>query len=393
MKFERGFSSRSEKYHKQAGKEKKLRHHACRPLSTPFISGLRTCAPRPRASDKRSERANGGRAKGRRDMQCLSLGSYDTAVVRASDGALFTCGSNTFGQLGLGDAKDRGVLTRVEGPLLGKRVVGVSAGPYHTAAITADGEMFTWGRGTSGELGHGDEEETRLVPKQVQSMRGKRVVAVSCGKVHTAAVTDDGELYVCGDGLFTPSRVQGILRGERVVAVSAGWRHTAVLTAAGGVYTFREGDYGQLGHSDTDDRAVPTLVDGALQGKIAVGISVGVVNTAVVMQGGELYTFGDAGLATDHGTTRDQCVPTLVAALRGKQVVSVSSGVQHTVGVTADGQCYTWGDGANGRLGHGDDVTRRIPKLVNALVGKRVVAVAAGDFHTAALTLEGTLFT
>ena len=331
-------------------------------------------------------------------MQCLSAGDAHTAVVRTSDGALFTCGENYLGQLGHGNIEDRSVLTRVEGPLLSKRVVAVSTGDSHMAAITDDGEIYTWGTGHLGQLGHGNEREVKLVPTQVQSMRGKRAVAVSCGWLHTAAVTDDGELYVWGNrgawGLdtnedaFTPSRVGGALLGERVVAVSAGFKHTAVVTAAGGVYTFGGGANGKLGHGDIINRTVPTLVGGELQGRIAVAVSAGVESTAVVMQGGELYTFG-AGPATGHRTQTS--VPKLVTALQGKQVVSVSSWC-HTVGVTVDGECYTWGGGDDGRLGHGDERTRHTPRLIHALLGKRVVAVAAGETHTAAMTAEGDLF-
>ena len=335
-------------------------------------------------------------------MQCLALGCAHTAVVRNSDGALFTRGTNSQGQLGHGDRHDRDALTRVEGPLLGKRVVGVSAGYGHTAAFTAAGELFTWGEGSDGRLGHGDEVEG-LVPTQVQSMRGKRVVAVSCGTGQTAAVTDDGELHVCGYGRFsgqrpyrrdqyayTPKRVGGALLGKRVVAVSVGCSHTAVLTDEGCVYTFGSGYGGKLGHGDVFDREVPTLVGGALQGKFAVGISAGEDSTAVVMEGGELYTFGKGD--TTGQETLGATLPTLVEALQGKRVVSVSSTSSHAVAVTADGECYTWGKGDDGQLGHGNEIIHTFPKLVNALVGECVVA-AAGHSHTAALTAEGDLFT
>jgi alpha-tubulin suppressor-like RCC1 family protein len=227
-------------------------------------------------------------------LSTLSVGEEHTAVVR-SDGALFTCGSNTFGQLGQDEGEHTDVLTRVEGAL---SFVGVSAENNHTAAITHAGELFTWGCGRDGRLGHGDEQH-RLGPTPVQFfLRGKRVVAVAAGSYHTAAVTQGGEHYFWGDAVAcgvdedvsTPIRVGGALLGERVVAVTAGHAHTAVLPAAGAVYTFGGGDDGQLGQSDYDDRAVPTLVGGALQGRVAAAVSAGATRTVVVMQSGELYS-------------------------------------------------------------------------------------------------------
>jgi alpha-tubulin suppressor-like RCC1 family protein len=278
-------------------------------------------------------------------MQCLSAGEDHTAVVR-SDGALFTCGSNICGQLGHGgdqDNQDTDVLTHVQGALLGKRVVAASAGEYYTAAITDAGELFTWGSGRHGRLGHGDVED-RHVPTQVQGeLSGKRVVEVSGGGYHTAAVTEVGELYVWGSGdacgvdedVRTPIRVGGALLGEQVVAVSAGAFHTAVLTAAGAVYTFGCGGEGQLGHGDRNSRKVPTLVGGALQGRVVVAVSAGVMTTAVVMQSGELYTFGKRFDYGEDGST----VPMLVVAPLGKHCASVSTAGYHMVATTVDGAC------------------------------------------------------
>jgi hypothetical protein len=86
-------------------------------------------------------------------------------------------------------------------------------------------------------------------------------------------------------------------------------------------------------------------------------------------------------------------VPTLVAAPLGKLFVNVSNSGFHMVAITRDGACYTWGEGAHGRLGHGDQENFVLPKQVAALAGKRVVAVAAGDKHSAVITAEGDLFT
>ncbi len=55
----------------------------------------------------------------------------------------------------------------VGGELTGVRVVGVAAGGYHSIVLAADGRVFTFGRGTYGRLGHGDEEN-QLTPRVVE---------------------------------------------------------------------------------------------------------------------------------------------------------------------------------------------------------------------------------
>lgn len=61
--------------------------------------------------------------------------------------------------------------------------------------------------------------------------------------------------------------------------------------------------------------------------------------------------------------------PKVIEALRGKKVVKVAAGGAHSAAVTADGELYTWGKGRYGRLGHGDSDDQLRPKLVDALKG------------------------
>lgn len=58
---------------------------------------------------------------------------------------------------------------RVIESLRGIEVVDIAAGGAHSACITAAGDLFTWGKGRYGRLGHGDSED-QLKPKLVRSL-------------------------------------------------------------------------------------------------------------------------------------------------------------------------------------------------------------------------------
>ena len=60
--------------------------------------------------------------------------------------------------------------------------------------LTTEGEVYTWGRGDDGRLGHGDNG-WKYVPRITQSLAGQVVCQVTCGSYHTAAVTGNGDLY------------------------------------------------------------------------------------------------------------------------------------------------------------------------------------------------------
>ena len=146
---------------------------------------------------------------------------------------------------------------------------------------------------------------------------------------------------------------------------------TAVCTAEGELFTFGSGDFGRLGHGGTENEAVPRLVE-ALTGKKVVGTSAGETHTAAWTEEGELFTFGNGNFGRlGHGGAQNELVPRRVEALTGKKVVGTSAGGNHTAAWTEEGELFTFGYGYLGMLGHGGDQDELVPRLVQALRGRR----------------------
>ena len=78
-------------------------------------------------------------------------------------------------------------------------MVHIAAGEYHTICSTADGSVFTWGGGGSGQLDLGDDDSDALLPTLVRGeLQGKQVVQVAAGDQHSACVAEDGSVYTWG---------------------------------------------------------------------------------------------------------------------------------------------------------------------------------------------------
>ena len=87
-------------------------------------------------------------------------------------------------------------------------------------------------------------------------------------------------------------------------------------------------------------------------------------------------------------------VPTLMpSTLGGERAVSVSAKSSHSLALTASGCVWSWGHGAYGRLGHGDELEQLLPKKIEGFAGQRVIAVSAGARHSLAITADGAVFT
>ncbi|KAF0305835.1 X-linked retinitis pigmentosa GTPase regulator [Amphibalanus amphitrite] len=110
-------------------------------------------------------------------------------------GELYTFGENDDGQLGLGDREGRSRPTAV--PRLGS-VTRVGCGGQHTVALTESGEVWCFGGGSQGQLGLGSRLLTAPTPQLLSlgQLRGREVAAGHC---HSAVVTEDHQLLTFGD--------------------------------------------------------------------------------------------------------------------------------------------------------------------------------------------------
>uniref|UniRef100_A0A672MHE9 X-linked retinitis pigmentosa GTPase regulator n=1 Tax=Sinocyclocheilus grahami TaxID=75366 RepID=A0A672MHE9_SINGR len=201
-------------------------------------------------------------------VKMLAAGS-NTSAALTQDGRLYMWGDNSEGQIGLG--KESNALTPRE-VSVGKRVSWVSCGYYHSAFVTVDGALYTFGEKDSGKLGLSTEKlASHKLPQQVTSISDK-VVQVSCGGGHTVVLTEH-EVYSFGLGQFgqlghgtfifesrLPRVVEHFRRG-RVKHVECGENHTALITDSGLLYTFGDGRHGKLGLGEENftNQFKPTL--------------------------------------------------------------------------------------------------------------------------------------
>lgn len=79
--------------------------------------------------------------------------------------------------------------------------MAVHSGGKHALALTQDGKVFSWGQGEDGELGHGNRLSLDR-PRPLEAFRSKRVRDIACGSAHSAAITSGGELYTWGLGQY-----------------------------------------------------------------------------------------------------------------------------------------------------------------------------------------------
>ena len=286
----------------------------------------------------------------------------------------------------------------------------LAAGQSHSLFIDGEGRLSSCGSGPDWSpalLGHGDGVAQLNTPTRLPStsLGSERAVSVSAGSSYSLALTANGAIWSWGSGgdgrlghgegvtlLNTPTRLPATLDGERAVSVSAGGLHSLTLTADGSVWSWGNGNYGRLGHGDEQRQWQPKKVE-ALAGQRVVTVSAGQYHSLAITADGAVWSWGGGGHGKlGHGDEQRRLLPKKVEAFAGQRVIVVSAGQQHSLALTADGAVWSWGYGEYGRLGHGDYQHQLLPKKVEALAGQRVVAVSAGVYHSLARTADGEDF-
>jgi len=246
-------------------------------------------------------------------------------------------------------------------------VVSVSAGDFHTCAITSDGEAKCWGYDFHGEIGDGTLVDAP-VPVQVVGLESA-VVAISPGGTFTYAVTTDGAVMFWGgddmpspDGRpynyhLEPLLIAGLDSGA--TAVSSGGLHACAIVS-GGVKCWGSGILGQLGYGVKWGSDSPVSVIGLESG--VVGIAAGLFHTCAVTSSGAAKCWGASGHSGD-GTSEDQFVPTQVLGL-DTGVIAVAGADNHTCVLTEDGRVWCWGGNSGGQLGNNTTEFSNVPVQV-----------------------------
>ncbi|WP_395737483.1 cadherin-like beta sandwich domain-containing protein [Prosthecobacter sp.] len=161
-------------------------------------------------------------------------------------------------------------------------------------------------------------------------------------------------------------------------------------------------DSGQLGIAGGSTQAnVPAQVVATtpVYQKTILAVSAGQAHSLAVCADGTVAAWGsNANGQLGDGTTSSSTTPVAVVmsgALLGKKIIAVAAGAQHSLALCSDGTLAAWGDGSFGQIGDNGVLDRPTPVLVNmvgALSGRRVVAISASASHSVALCSDGTVF-
>lgn len=304
----------------------------------------------------------------------VTAGRYHSCAVTTA-GAVKCWGYDGQGQLG-DDASLSNQPTPVQVAGLSSGVSGITAGRYHTCALTTTGGMKCWGYDMQGQLGNDASLSSQPTPVDVQGLT-TGVKRIAAGGYHSCAVTNGGALKCWGDDEFgqlgndsalsqqpTPVQVSGMSSGVETVA--GGDYHGCAITTSGGLKCWGYDAQGQLGNDDSRiNQPTPVQVSGLTSGVSAVSLG-GYHSCAVTTAGGlKCWGYDAQGQLGNDGVMADQPTPVDVIGLTSG-VASVYAGGYHTCARTTAGGTKCWGSYSDGQLGN-NTITSNQPTPADVL--------------------------
>jgi alpha-tubulin suppressor-like RCC1 family protein len=325
----------------------------------------------------------------------VSAGNIHTSAIKYT-GEIWSWGSGAFGIRGDGLSTDK--CSPVREITSSTDWCQVSGGIWHTNAVKATGEIWSWGRNT-GRLGDGTTVNKCSPVREISS--STNWCQVSAGDGHASAVKTTGEIWSwgsvgLGDGTTVSkcSPVREISSSTNWCQVGAGSGFSSALKTTGEIWSWGCGAYGRLGNGATTNRCSP--VQEISYSTNWCQVSAGLRHTSAIKTTGEIWSWGNntCGALGDgrlgDGTTVDKCSPVREIS-SSTDWCQLGSGSYHTSALKTTGEIWSWGAGSSGRLGNGA-TTNRCSPVREISSSTDWCQVSGGTRHSSAIKLKSITF-
>jgi alpha-tubulin suppressor-like RCC1 family protein len=319
----------------------------------------------------------------------ITTGEFHSLAIN-SNGELFAWGLNSEGQLGLGNNSDYNTPQQVGNST---DWIEVSSFGNHTIAINSSGELYSWGLNSYGQLGIGNTSNMNSPQKVGTSTNWS---SVKVGENHSIALNSNGEIFGWGNNqsgqvgvgnypstFNTPQRIGYY---NNWVEVSAGGNNSGAITSSGNLYLWGNNEFGQLGIGNTSLKNTPQKVGTAANWeKIDIGSSFIIAKNdlnEIFSCGSNLY--GQLGI----GKTTNQVEPLKLSNSIKWKLISCNA--YHSLGIDNNGYLYAWGRNWYGELGINNYLNYNSPQQIG--YSNNWKYVSAGWGHSLAINQNNELY-
>jgi alpha-tubulin suppressor-like RCC1 family protein len=350
----------------------------------------------------------------------MAAGNGHSLFLR-SDGNVFACGYNEYGQLGDGTAtQPSGVNANKSTPIailttnIGTSlpIIAIAAGYLHSLFLRSDGKVFACGANGSGQLGDGGSVTQQNTPKEILTTyigTSLPITAIAAGDYFSLFLRSDGKVYACGANGYgqlgngnttqqnTPILISSL---SNITAIAAGANHSLFRRSDGNVFACGTNNYGTLGNGSSgpyQDKSTP------IQSIVSniTAIAAGSAHSHFLSSSGQVYACGlnnygqlGDGTWTQGGTNNDKSTPIYISSL--SNITAIVANTCHSLFLRSDGKVFGCGDNTGGQMGDGTafgvNLTPKAILTTNIGTSLPITAIAAGYGSSLFLRSDGKVY-
>ncbi|KFZ26634.1 MAG: Regulator of chromosome condensation (RCC1) repeat protein [Candidatus Izimaplasma bacterium HR2] len=358
------------------------------------------------------------------DFVQIELGDQHSAVL-TSDGRVFTWGDNAFSQLGDGTSAERHIPTEITSNFnlnTGEKIESIFLGYVHSAALSSEGRVFTWGYNGDGALGDGTTSPTYTpidITDNFNLNEGETISNISLGHYHSSAITSDGRIFTwgynedgaVGDGTLVdkllPLEISShfnLNEGEVINSISLNGRISSAITSEDRVFTWGYNFYGQLGDNTIIDKIVPTDITSYFnlnEGESITSIELGGAHSSAISSEDRVFTWGANGSGQlGDGTVTQRNIPTEITdnfnLIGDESISSIELGGGHSFALSSNDRVFAWGSNHSGQLGDGTTVDKNLPIDITSIFDldslETITSISLGGSHSFVLSSDNIIF-
>jgi alpha-tubulin suppressor-like RCC1 family protein len=285
------------------------------------------------------------------------IAGIDFSLFLDSNGKVYSCGRNDYGQIGRTDS-DTSIPKQITSNIGECNIVAISAGFDHSLFLDSNGKVYSCGQNLYGQLGR---ITTKMVngylyddiPEHITSNIGEcNIIAISTYEYHSLFLDSNGKVYSCGTndygqlGRITTKNENGYLYDDipeqitsnlsNIIAISAGRYHSLFLDLKGKVYSCGQNNYGQLGRTNSDTN-IPMQITSNIGECNIVAISAGVLYSLFLDSNGKVYScginhYGETGRTDLNSYTH---IPIQITS-NLSNIVAINATSDHSLFITAN---------------------------------------------------------
>ena len=335
----------------------------------------------------------------------------DHTMFLDSTGEVYSCGINTYGQLGQNNTTQLLVPTLIEYFVTNNiPITKVACGCRYTMFLDSTGKVYSCGDNGWGQLGQGNTTQL-LEPTQITStnISTQIITNIVCGSNHTLFVNSTGRVYSCGNNsngqlgqnnttqLLGPTLITATSISTKIITnIAAKFFFTMFVDSTGKVYCCGNNSNGQLGQNNTTQLLVPTIINNTISTKTITNIGCGSFYTMFLDSTGIVYSCGlNTNGQLGHNNTTQLLVPTVIEyfVTNNIKITNIACGDSYTIFFDSNGKLYSCGNNSSGQLGQNNTTQLLVPTQITStnISTKTITNIAGGYGHTIFLENENDI--